>query len=111
MADRDKGARAPNSAAVIAQLLGTEGYSGFVHNQVSRYWRRRIMRREAEKKLAQLQEDFSEIMADLTAGDRLIVGKFIALRAQMSFDTGIRIGLTAFAHGTKNGTPFDKEAL
>lgn len=86
------------SAVTIAQLLGVEGYSDFVHNQVEKYWRNAIMRRNARRRIQRLEADFSAIMADLSEGDRLIVGKFISLRAQMNFDTGLRIGLMAHAH-------------
>ena len=85
------------SAVIIGRLLGTEGYSSFVHNQVTRYWRRKVMHKQAEKKLSRLEDDFSSIMAEMTEADRLVIGKFISLRSQMSFDTGLRLGLTAFA--------------
>lgn len=87
-----------NSAAVIAQLLGVEGYSDFVHNQVERYWRRRVMDHRRANRVLRIERDFSKMVEelDLTEGDRLLLGKFIGLRAQMSFDTGLRIGLMAF---------------
>lgn len=88
------------SASVIAKLLGVEGYSDFVHNQVEKYWRNKVMRRGARKSIRRLDQDFSEIMAPLSDGDKLIVGKFIALRCQMNFDTGLRIGLMAHAHAS-----------
>lgn len=86
------------TAAVIAQLLGVEGYSDHVHNQVEKYWCHTVMRRNARRSVRRLDADFSEIMATLSEGDKLIVGKFIALRCQMNFDTGLRIGLMAHAH-------------
>ena len=85
------------SAATVAQLLGLEGYSDYVHNQVKRYWKRIIMR-GGTRRVRRLEQDFSEFMADATDAERLIVGKFISQRAKESFDTGLRIGLMAHAH-------------
>jgi hypothetical protein len=97
------------SAVTIAKLLGVEGYSAHVHNAIEKYWCRRVMRPGAKKNMRRLDADFSAIMADLSAGDRLIVGKFISLRCQMNFDTGLRIGLVAHAH--ENSKPvFDDPA-
>lgn len=86
------------TAAKIAKLLGVEGYSDFVHNQVKQYWRNVVMRRNSRKNVNRLDKDFSAFMADATPADRLLVGKFIALKAKENFDTGLRIGLMAHAH-------------
>lgn len=92
------------TASVIAKLLGVEGYSDFVHNQIERYWRNKVMRRDAGSRIHRLDADFSEIMIELSDGEKLIVGKFISLRCQMSFNTGLRIGLTAHAHVNDKAT-------
>jgi hypothetical protein len=66
------------SAAVIARLLGTEGYSDFVHNQVERYWRKTVLR-GSRRRARNLDKEFSVIMQKLSDADRIIVGKFIAV--------------------------------
>lgn len=89
--------RALRTASTIAQLLGVEGYSDYVHNQVKRYWKRIVMR-GGPKRVRKLERDFSALVADMSDGDKLLMGKFIAQRARESFDTGLRIGLMAYAH-------------
>lgn len=85
------------TASVIAQLLGTEGYSDHVHNQIKRYWKKNVMMGSG-KRVRNLSKEFSAFMAEATDAERLLVGKFIAQRAKESFDTGLRIGLMAYAH-------------
>lgn len=98
------GYKGNRTATTVAQLLGVEGYSDFAHNQVKKYWRRVIMRRGAGKRVRNLERDFSEFMRDATPADKLLVGKFIAQRAKESFDTGLRIGVMAFAHERDKAT-------
>jgi hypothetical protein len=86
------------TAIIIARLLGVEGYSDFVHNQVIRYWRRVVMDPRRRKSIDGKKAEFSELMKGLTERDRLLVGKFITLNGKMNFDTGLRIGLMAHAH-------------
>lgn len=86
------------SAVIIARLLGIEGYSNYVHNQVEKYWKHKMMRPEKAKHIERVEREFSEIMADMDERDRLLVGKFIGLRSKMNFDAGLRIGLMAYAH-------------
>lgn len=85
------------TASTVAKLLGVEGYSDFVHNQVKRYWRRIVMRGSG-RRVKRLETEFSAFMASASDAERLIVGKFISQRAKESFDTGLRIGLMAHAH-------------
>jgi hypothetical protein len=92
------------SAVVIAQLLGVEGFSDFTANQVEKYWKERSGLSDRQRRqIAKLEKELSRVMADLSEGDRLIVGKFIGLHKKMSFDTGLRLGLQAFIH--RNGEP------
>lgn len=44
----------------------------------------------------------------MSVGDKLILGRFIGLHKKMAFDTGLRIGLTAFAH--LNAKDLEEEA-
>lgn len=86
----------PRSSVVIAKLLGSEGFSDHVANMVEKYWLRTILR--GRGKARNLEKAFSEqVVPKLNDGDKLILGKFISLHKKMSFDVGIRIGLTAFS--------------
>lgn len=100
-----------NSAIIIARILGTEGYSIHVHNEVKRWWKRTVMDQRRAKKIARLEREFGEFMKDASEADRLLVGRFIALRAQQSFEAGFRIGFQGFVHEqTKgNGSFGDRE--
>jgi len=91
-------AKKVKSAVVIARLLGTEGFSDFVANQVEHYWRRRSgLTARQHRQIERLDQDMSRIMSEFSDGDRLVVGRFIGLHKKMSFDTGLKIGLQAFA--------------
>jgi hypothetical protein len=83
------------SSVHIARLLDSEGFSDHIGNMVERYWVRNIARNR--KRHRKLDADVAEICKRLTDGEKLILGKFIALHKRMSFDTGLRIGLTTFA--------------
>lgn len=88
------------SAVIIARCLGTEGYSDFVHNQIEKYWKSTVMDVRREKALASTERKFSKLVEelDLSDAEKKVLGRFISLRSQMSFDAGLRIGLTAHAH-------------
>lgn len=86
------------SATVIAQLLGTEGFSDFTANQVEKYWRTRSgLTDRQQRQIDRLNKEVSLIMSGLSEGDCLVIGKFIGLHKKMSFDAGLKIGLQAFA--------------
>ena len=87
-----------NSAVVIAQLLYTEGFTDFLANRIESYWKRRSgLTMRQKRQLQRLDKEMSRVMAGLSKADNLVVGKFIGLHKKMSFDTGLRIGLQAFA--------------
>lgn len=87
-----------NSAVVIAKLLGTEGFSDFVANQVESYWKGRSgLTERQQRSIARLDKEISRICESLSEGDKMLFGKFIGLHKKMSFDTGLKIGLQAFA--------------
>jgi len=85
-----------NSALVVARLLDAEGFSAHVAQQVKRYSLKQA-RREQVKRYVDVKREFSEIMAKLTKGERMVVGAYIRILKGMSFDTGLKIGLTAYA--------------
>lgn len=92
------------SAVVIARLLATEGFTDHTANVVEKYWKKKSgLTARQEKQLAQLEKKFSKFMANVSIEDRLVIGRFIGLHKKMSFDTGLKIGLQAFA------TKMDKE--
>ena len=92
------------SSVAIAKLLDSEGFSDHVGNMVERYWLR-IVSANARKKHRRLERSIAEMCKKLDDGEKLILGKFISMHKAMSFQTGLRIGLTAFA--TKHDKEFD----
>lgn len=98
------------SAAVVAQLLSTEGFSEYTANQVKRYWMASVMDPRRYRRVKNIQKAFSKLVAEkLDEGDRLVLGKFISLLEKMGFDTGLRIGLTAFLHGANIGPELEEK--
>lgn len=86
-----------NSAVVIARLLACEGFTDHVANQVERYWRRSSgLTDRQERQIVKLDVAIAEIANKLDVKERLALGRFIGLHKKMSFDTGLRIGMTAF---------------
>ena len=87
-----------NSACVIAELLAAQGFTDYLANRIENYWKRNagLTERQLER-FKRLDAELSRIMKGLSEGDRGIVGKFISLHKRMSFDTGLRIGIQAFA--------------
>lgn len=88
------------SAAVIARAMHAQGFSDAVGNMVEKYWMRNICNPRGRKRIRKLDAEVHAMCKKLTDAERLILGKFISLHKRMSFDTGLRIGLTAFAHKT-----------
>ena len=87
------------SSVVIAKLLASEGFSDNVSQAVESYYRRRAGLTERQKKsIVRLREELTEMCLKLTEGEKLVLGKFIGLQKKMSFDTGLKIGLTCFAN-------------
>lgn len=95
-----------NSAVVIAKLLDCEGFSPETANAVWRYAQRRIgfTERQRHKWNARLKE-FREIAAKLSEAEKLVLGKFLAMRHKAAFDAGLRIGLMAYASRTAKDLP------
>ncbi len=86
-----------NSAIVIARLLSTEGFSDHVSGEIKRYALRQATRGQRQR-WKNYKRAFSElVLAKLSEADRLVLGKMIGVMCKMHFDTGLRMGLTAFA--------------
>jgi hypothetical protein len=86
------------SAVVIARALDAEGFNEETANLVRRYSIRRSgFSKEQKRRWRARLRDFHEITVKLSAGEKLVLGKFIAMRQKAAFDTGLRIGLTAMA--------------
>jgi hypothetical protein len=83
-----------NSALIVARLLDTEGFSAHVASEVKRYSLRNA-RPEQLRRYREVKAEFSGIMQRLTKQERLLVGAYIRILKGMSFDTGLKIGLTA----------------
>ena len=96
MATRTKRSGMIRSSVVIAKVLDSEGFNEHVQNQVEKYWLH-ISGPAARKKHRRLDRDIAEMCKKLTDGEKLVLGKFISMHKAMSFQTGLRIGLTAFA--------------
>jgi hypothetical protein len=84
------------SSVVIAKLLDSEGFNDHVQNLVEKYWLN-VVSSAARKKHRRLERNIAEMCKKLDDGEKLILGKFISMHKAMSFQTGLRIGLTAFA--------------
>lgn len=96
MAERTKRSGMIRSSVVIAKLLDSEGFNDHVQNMVERYWLHTV-HASARKKHRRLERDITAMCTKLTDGEKLILGKFISMHKAMAFQTGLRIGLTAFA--------------
>jgi hypothetical protein len=89
------------SAVVIAKLLGTEGFTDYVANQVEQYFRRRSGLTQRQKNsIKKLDAEVARICENMPIGDRKVLGSFIGLHKKMSFDTGLKIGLQTYAQKT-----------
>lgn len=84
------------SCVEIARLLDAEGFSDHVASLVTKHalvtatpqQRRRFMR---NKRM------FSKMVQEnLTDENRMVLGKFMSAKLHMAFETGLRIGLTAY---------------
>ena len=89
------------SAVVIGRLLSTEGFSDFLANQIDRYEQHNILTDRQKLRYQQTAKSARVALGTLTTEQKAVVGKFIQWQKRMSFDTGLRIGLTA--HAVKNG--------
>lgn len=86
-----------NSTVVIARLLDSEGFTPHVANGVARFALKQatVGQRRRYKRTKRI---FSELAkTKLTDTDKMVLGKFMSAKLEMSFNTGLRIGLTAFA--------------
>ncbi len=85
------------SSVVIARLLDSEGFTDHTANQIERYWKKvaRLSPRQ-QRQILRLEKEIASMAAGLTEGQRLAMGRFIGLHKKMSFETGLRIGLTAY---------------
>ena len=88
-----------NSAVVIARLLSTEGFTDRLANAVEKYWLKNTgLSKRQQHQIKRLDVELSKMAADLSEGEKRVLGRFIALHKKMSFDTGLRIGMTLAAH-------------
>ena len=88
-----KDGRPTKTLAVVAQLLGAEGFNDHVAHQIEYYHKRRTLTERQCQRLAATRKSLGKIMAKLDEGDRLVIAKFIRLKGHMEFDAGLRIGL------------------
>ena len=87
---------APNSAVVIARMLSTEGFTDHVAALVHRYSLRNATPGQL-RRYKSIKKAFSEMVkAKLDERDRLVLGKMMGVLTRTSFDTGLKIGMTAF---------------
>jgi hypothetical protein len=94
------------STTVIAKLLNSEGFSDTVANAVYAYWRNRTgLTRRQRSQLSRMRSEVAALAKKLTEGEKQVLGRFIGLQKKASFDTGLRIGILAFA--TKQEKLFD----
>ncbi len=89
----DRRRHSSKSLSVIAKLLGAEGFTDYVANEIERYHNRRTFTERQSKRLELTRKSLGKVMKKLDEGDRLVVAKFIRLKGHMDFDAGLRIGL------------------
>lgn len=85
--------RHTRSLAIVAQWLGAEGFNEYVARGIEYYEKSRVMNERQRTKFERIRKALSVVMRKLEEPDRLVVGKFIQMKAHMSFDAGLRIGL------------------
>lgn len=99
----------------IARLLGGEGFDKYACRCVEYYFVRRSgLSRNQRNKFEERRRELSTIMATLSPGERMVVGKFIHEQARMSFDAGLKIGLLAHAsraEATRLGLEEESESV
>lgn len=82
------------SLSKIAKILGAEGFNPYLSNKIKQYWQRKSgLSQRQQANVKRLQTELTRIASTLSEGDRLILGKFIGLRAKQSFDVGLKTGL------------------
>lgn len=99
------------STVVIARLLGNEGFTPYVANQIQTYWKKRSgLTERQQKSIKALRKEFSSIMKNLDKKETLVIGKYIGLLEKMCFETGLKIGLQTFAESVEKDVelPFNK---
>ncbi len=97
-----------NSSVVIAKLLCSEGFTPYLANQIERYWKRSSKLSKVERKnLEKLDKSLTNICKDMSKKDKMVIGKFVGLHKKMSFQTGLKIGIQAFA--VKENKIFEEE--
>lgn len=89
---------APNSAVVIARMLNTEGFTDHVAGLVRSYSLKHATPGQL-RRFKRTKQLFSEMVkAKLDERDKLVLGRMLSYMARTNFDTGLRIGMTAFLH-------------
>src|ERR1035441_9591765 len=92
MKRRSKNSNEINSSVVIARLLASEGYTSRVHSGIKRYASRQL-NESARRRYERICKTMSEVASKLSAGDRLVIGRFISWHSRLAVDAGLRIGL------------------
>lgn len=90
------------SSVVIAEMLKSEGFTDHTANAVTSYAAYRLgLSVRQLRQFRNLKKEMGEIMRDMPESKRLVIGRFIGIHKKIAFDTGLRIGLQAFAqqHG------------
>ena len=95
-----------NSAIIVAKLLDTEGFTEHTANVVDRFARRQMGKREQERH-DKTERAMGNVCENLDDATKLVIGAFVTLHKKMSFETGVRIGLTAMA--TKDAKDYPKD--
>lgn len=90
------------SAICVARLLNTEGFTEYTAGEVKRYALRSNATTRQRQRYSQVKKAFADMVKEkLNERDKIVMGKFINMLSKMQFDTGIRIGITAFLYGAR----------
>jgi hypothetical protein len=82
------------SSIVIARLLASEGYTPKI-TKALRHYAKRHFPAATLRKYERVKRSLGEVTRNLSEGDRLVIGRFIAWQTRMAMDAGLRVGLAA----------------
>ena len=99
------------SCVAIAKLLSAEGFTPHIANMIERYWKHSAgLTQRQRRQIESIEREISAWCTDMAPSKKLLLGRFIGLHKKMSFDAGLRIGLTAFTIKNARDVPDDSAA-
>ncbi len=88
------------SSVHIARLLDGEGYTEEIVARVERWQRRQVKDAvQTQQRFEQAKAKAGKVFSEMSQGDKKTIGRFIAMHDRMSFEAGIKVGLTTAFYG------------